>query len=103
MDFALIRLLAVVCGALAVAGCGRGESVHDGTFAEHGGYAIVDISGFYEFSETNRQRVVVRVENLLDEQYATTVRTTQSDLSETYLYDNLGVPRTLHLSYRFSF
>jgi vitamin B12 transporter len=75
----------------------------DGSFAEHGSYAIIDFSGFYEFGTSERQRIVARIENLLDEDYATSVRTAQSDAGSTYLYDNLGVPRTLHVSYTFSF
>ena len=75
----------------------------DDSFAEHGSYTIIDLSGFYEFGRSDRQRVVVRIENLLDEDYATSVRTTQSDTGETYLYDNLGVPRTLHVSYTLAF
>lgn len=75
----------------------------DDSFAEHGSYTIIDLSGFYEFGRSDRQRVVVRIENLLDEDYATSVRTTQSDTGETYLYDNLGVPRTLHVSYTLGF
>jgi vitamin B12 transporter len=75
----------------------------DDSFAEHGSYAVIDLSGFYEFGRSDRQRVVVRIENLLDEDYATSVRTTQSDAGETYLYDNLGVPRTLHVLYSIGF
>ena len=75
----------------------------DDSFAEHGSYAVVDLSGFYEFGQSDRQRVVIRIENLLDLDYATSVRTTQSDAGETYLYDNLGVPRTLHVSYTLGF
>ncbi len=75
----------------------------DDSFAEHGGYLVVDISGFYEFGNGDRHRIVTRLENMFDEQYATSVRTAQSDSSVSYLYDNLGVPRTLHLTYSLSF
>ncbi len=48
-------------------------------------------------------RVVVRFENLFDENYATSVRTATADAGGTYLYDNLGVPQTLHFFYSYSF
>lgn len=75
----------------------------DGTFAEHGSYAVVDISGYYEFGMDGRHRLVARLENLFDEEYATSVRTATADTGETYLYDNLGVPQTFHLYYSYHF
>ena len=75
----------------------------DGSFDEHGSYAVVDISGFYEFGNDGQHRLVARIENLFDEDYATSVRTTTSDAGATYLYDNLGVPQTVHFFYSYSF
>jgi vitamin B12 transporter len=75
----------------------------DGSFEEHGSYVVVDISAYYEFGSNDQQRLVVRVENLFDEDYATSVRTATSDAGEDYLYDNLGVPQTVHLSYSYGF
>ena len=48
-------------------------------------------------------RVRARVENLFDEDYAMSVRTATADAGGTYLYDNLGVPQTLHFFYSYSF
>jgi vitamin B12 transporter len=75
----------------------------DGSFAEHGSYTIVDISGYYEFGSNSQHRLVARIENLFDEDYATSVRRATSDAGETYLYDNLGVPQTFHLFYSYGF
>jgi vitamin B12 transporter len=75
----------------------------DGSFAEHGNYASVDLSGHYFFDSDQKHRVVLRLENAFDEDYATSVRRASSDAGESYLYDNLGVPRTLHLTYRYKF
>ena len=75
----------------------------DDSFAEHGSYVVVDISGYYEFGSNDQQRLVARIENLFDEDYATSVRTATSDADETYLYDNLGVPQTVHLFYSYRF
>ena len=71
----------------------------DGSFAEHGRYSVVDLSGYYEFGQGDRHRLVARIENLLDDEYATSIRTAQSDQGQGYLYYNLGVARTFHLFY----
>ena len=75
----------------------------DGSFAEHGSYTVADVSGYYAFGAGEKHRIVVRLENAFDEGYATSVRRASSDAGETYLYENLGVPRTLHLTYRYTF
>ena len=75
----------------------------DGSFVEHGSYAVVDISEYYEFGTNDQQRLVARVENLFDEDYATLVRTATADAGGSYLYDNIGVPQTVHLIYSYSF
>jgi vitamin B12 transporter len=75
----------------------------DGSFVEHGSYAVVDISGYYEFGGDGQHRVVARIENLFDEDYATSVRTATADAGGTYLYDNLGVPQTFHFFYSYRF
>ena len=75
----------------------------DGSFVEHGSYAVVDISGYYEFGGNRQHRVVARIENLFDEDYATSVRTATADAGGTYLYDNLGVPQTFHFFYSYRF
>lgn len=75
----------------------------NGSLAEHGNYSLVDISGYYFFDSDQKHRVVLRLENVFDEDYATSVRRGRTDADELYLYDNLGVPRTLHLTYRYKF
>ena len=75
----------------------------NGEFAEHGNYSLVDLSGYYMFEADQKPTLVLRLENAFDEDYATSVRTGRSDADESYLYDNLGVPRTLHVTYRYKY
>jgi outer membrane cobalamin receptor len=75
-----------------------------GEFVNNGNYAVLDLSGHYQLGNDERHMIVFRLENLTDEDYASSVRTASTDVSgEAYLYDNLGVPRTLHLSYTYRF
>src|SRR5690606_29560318 len=70
---------------------------------ERGGYSLLDLSGFYTFGRGGNQQLVLRVENLSDREYATRVEVGTLDRGGSYLYDNLGMERTFHASYRFSF
>jgi vitamin B12 transporter len=57
------------------------------------------------FVDRNRRhRVNLRLENLFDEEYTTRHARGFPDSSPTpYLVHNLGMPRTFHLSYSFSY
>ena len=69
-----------------------------------GDYTIVDLSGRVFVDRNRRHRVNLRLENLFDEEYATRHARGFPDFSSTpYLVHNLGVPRTFHLSYSFSY
>ena len=71
---------------------------------EHGGYAVVDIGGAYRFGGGGRQRIGVRLENALDEEYASSLgRGVMDTGGGSYPYANLGTPRTLHVSYGYRF
>ena len=71
---------------------------------EHGGYTVVDLSGAWQFGADDRHRVGVRLENALDEAYATSLGRAFADVGGgSYRYDNLGTPRTFHAWYEFSF
>ena len=52
---------------------------------------------------TLMQKQELKKKREIDEDYATSVRTATSDADETYLYDNLGVPQTVHLFYSYRF
>lgn len=68
-----------------------------------GNYTVLDLSGYYEFGARAEHRIVLRVENLSDKVYATRVDSGTRDSGGSYLYDNLGMERTLHASYSYAF
>ena len=71
---------------------------------EHGGYAIVDLGGAYSFGSGRRQRIGIRLENALDEDYASSLGRAFVDADgSSYAYRNLGTPRTFHVSYGYEF
>src|SRR5690606_34449172 len=70
---------------------------------QRGHYTVIDVSGYYNFGDRDQHGLVMRIENLADREYATRVDVGTRDTGESYIYDNLGVGRTLHLSYRYSF
>jgi vitamin B12 transporter len=71
---------------------------------EHGHYAVVDLNGFVTFGPGDRHRLSARLENAFDERYATRVtRSFRDDTGAAYLVHYRGVPRTLHVSYAYSF
>lgn len=70
---------------------------------EHGNYAVVDLSAYLFLDEDRRHRVGVRVENLLNTDYASRVSRFREDITDaSYAVDNLGTPFTVHASYRVS-
>ena len=72
--------------------------------AERGEYIVTDLSAFYLAGNDQQHRIVLRLENITDEEYATRIDVGTADVTgSSYLYHNLGMPRTLHLSYTYSF
>lgn len=71
----------------------------------YGDYAVVDLAAYVYVDADRRHRLTARLENALDEDYATRVNSALIDLSTTqrFLYGFRGVPRTLHVSYAYSF
>ena len=71
---------------------------------EHGGYKVLDLGGAYRFGEGGRQRIGIRLENALDEEYASSLGRAFVDVGgSSYPYENLGTPQTLHVSYGYQF
>lgn len=70
---------------------------------QRGNYTVVDLSGHIAFGTEREHRVVVRAENLTGKVYATGIGSGTRDAGGTYLYDNLGMERTFHASYTYSF
>ncbi|WP_374472273.1 TonB-dependent receptor plug domain-containing protein [Phenylobacterium sp.] len=80
-----------------VAGFGR---------VNYGDYAIVDLAAHLYLDAGRRSRLTARLENALDETYATRVASAAPDAGPPgarFLYRFRGVPRTLHLSYAWGF
>jgi len=70
----------------------------------YGDYVVVDVAAYAYLDKARRQRVTARLENAFDEDYATRVNSAVIDLStQRFFYRFLGVPRTLHVSYAYSF
>jgi vitamin B12 transporter len=69
-----------------------------------GKYTVVDLSGRVFLDSRRRNRINIRLENLFDEEYTTIHARGFPDASGTaFIVNNLGVPRTFHLSYSYSF
>ena len=71
---------------------------------QHGHYAVVDLDGYLTFGPGDHQKVNVSLENALDEPYATRLSRASRDLGgASYIVHARGAPRTLHVSYSYSF
>lgn len=71
---------------------------------EHGNYIVVDLNGAWYFGTDRRHRLGLRLENIFDEEYATSLGRGRFDAGGgSYAYSNLGMQRTLHANYRFRF
>jgi vitamin B12 transporter len=68
-----------------------------------GNYTIVDLSGRYFLDRGRHHRINVRLENAFDEVYTTIHARGFLDSGAAFLVHNLGVPRTLHVSYGYAF
>ncbi|MDE0002531.1 MAG: TonB-dependent receptor [Rhodospirillaceae bacterium] len=65
-----------------------------------GDYSVVDFSAFYYVGSEQENQLVFRIENLTDEVYASRVdRGTLDVAGVSYLYDHLGMRRTVHAGY----
>jgi vitamin B12 transporter len=70
----------------------------------YGDYTVVDVAGRYYFDAARRHTLNLRLENLFDKQYATSLGNAPRDSDGSgYTYWNLGVPRTASLRYTFKF
>lgn len=70
----------------------------------YGDVTTFDLSTFLEFGPDRRHRLTARIENLTDKVYATRLERAIIDgTSTSYVAHYVGVPRTFHLSYSYSF
>jgi len=75
----------------------------DGT-EPYGNVTVADASARYFIDPTRRQRIDVTLQNLFDKTYATGLGTGTRDADgSNYTFWNLGVPRTLRVSYTYGF
>lgn len=92
---------------LAMKYVGRKSSNVTGFGTQYYGDAYVLDAGAHAYLDADRKhRITVRIENLLDEDVATAVNSAVlagSSPQERFLWQRLGVPRTLHLNYQYSF
>lgn len=70
---------------------------------ERGDYFVSDIAAYYNAGSDGQHRIVLRLENVFDEEYATRIDSGPLDAGGSYLYQNLGMERTAHLSYTYQF
>ncbi|MEP7209453.1 MAG: TonB-dependent receptor [Alphaproteobacteria bacterium] len=70
----------------------------------YGDYAVVDLAAHYYLDAKQKHKVSLRLENLFDENYVTSVGAgTADDFVTRFEYGSRGVPQTLHLSYSYAF
>jgi vitamin B12 transporter len=70
---------------------------------EYGNYFLLDLDAGLRLGQDGRHRIGLRLENALDETYASRVRTGTTDGGDTYAFSFLGTPRTLHATYSYRF
>jgi len=67
-------------------------------------YTLVDVGARYFLDSSRRHRLNLRLENLFDKEYTTVPARGFPDAGgDAFLVHNLGTPRTLHVSYSFSY
>jgi vitamin B12 transporter len=71
---------------------------------EHGNYTVFDIGGAYYPGESRSHRLSLRLENVFDENYASSLGRAFADSDgSSYAYRNLGTPRTVKVAYTYRF
>lgn len=71
---------------------------------KRGNYTVMDLSGYYNLGSDQEHQLTLRIENLTDKEYASRVDRGTLDASGTsYLFDNLGMSRTVHAGYSYRF
>lgn len=70
----------------------------------YGDYVVADLAAHVFLDEGQRHKLTARLENALDEAYASRVNSAVPDVAgPRFLYRFRGVPRTLHVTYAHSF
>jgi vitamin B12 transporter len=66
---------------------------------QRGNYTVADVTAYYNLGAAEEHQLVLRIENLTDEVYASRVESGALDTGGSFIYDNLGMSRTVHASY----
>jgi vitamin B12 transporter len=69
----------------------------------YGNYTVVDLNAGLRLGAKRQHRLSMRLENALDEDYASRVRLGETDAGDEYMYSFRGAPRTFHAAYAFEF
>ncbi len=71
----------------------------------YGNYVVVDLAAHaYLDGDERHHKIAARLENVLDEDYATRVSSGLIDnRTRRFMFGNRGVPRTFHLTYSYAF
>jgi len=70
---------------------------------QHGHYTVVDLNGYVTFGPGDHHKIVLSLENAFDETYFTRLSRATGDTGGSYIVHSLGVPRTLHVAYSYTF
>src|SRR5262245_20210178 len=95
-------------GSLAARWTGDVQARVNGTFGvvPFGDVVVADLSGYFYLSQDRSHQLVARLENVFDEDYVTLGGYrpfTPDNGGNDFLAGTRGVPRTLHVSYRYRF
>ncbi len=95
-----VDLSARFVGDMVYRGLGSYEPFKDEI--DYGNYTLVDLSGFYSFGADLAHSVSLRLDNLFDESYASGLNRGRSG-DDRFVYDTLGLPFTVTVSYSYKF
>jgi vitamin B12 transporter len=108
MDWSPANLPVGVTAALSYTG--KATTPYASSKLNYGEYATVDLSGRYFLDKARHQQLNLAVQNLFDRDYGRFYRGCGDKLRDfplgcslPYAYQSLGMPRTVSISYRYSF
>ena len=101
------ELSALWVGALRTGSLPISADLPLGGPVSYGDYVVVDLAAHVFLDAGKKHKLTARLENALDENYATGVGSSSPiagfDTAPRFLFRNRGVPQTLHVSYSYTF
>ena len=70
---------------------------------QHGNYTVLDVNAFVTFGPGDHHKLIASIQNVADEDYFTRLSRATRDTGGSYIVHSRGVPRTLHVTYSYSF